>query len=72
MKWPKYILIVLALLLAIAAVLPFFISLNDYIPRIEKETSARLQEPVSIKSIRFAVLPLPSSRDRRDQNRHDR
>lgn len=59
MKWPKYILIVLALLLAIAAVLPFFISLNDYIPRIEKEASARLKEPVSIKSIRFAILPLP-------------
>jgi uncharacterized protein involved in outer membrane biogenesis len=59
MKWPKYILIALALLLAIAVVLPFFITLDDYIPRIEQEASARLKQPVSIKSIRFSVLPLP-------------
>lgn len=59
MKPLKRILIALALLLAIAIALPFFITLNDYIPRIEKEASARLKEPVSIKSIRFAALPLP-------------
>ena len=59
MKWPKRVLIALALLLAIAVVLPFFISLNDYIPRIEAEVSARLKEPVSITSIRFTALPLP-------------
>ncbi|BCB27204.1 hypothetical protein SKTS_20900 [Sulfurimicrobium lacus] len=59
MKWPKYKLIALALLLAIAAVLPFFITLDDYIPRIEQEASARLKQPVSIKNIRFSVLPLP-------------
>lgn len=59
MKWLKRILIALAMLLVIAVALPFFISLNDYIPRIEKEVSARLKEPVSIKSIKFAALPLP-------------
>ena len=59
MKWLKPVLIALAVLLAIAAALPFFISLDDYIPRIEKAASARLQEPVSIKSIKFAALPLP-------------
>lgn len=59
MKWLKRILIVLVLLLVIAVVLPFFITLNDYIPRIEKEVSAKLKEPVSIKSIRFIALPLP-------------
>jgi uncharacterized protein involved in outer membrane biogenesis len=59
MKWLKRILIALAALLVSAVVLPFFISLNDYIPRIEKEVSARLKEPVSIKSIKFAALPLP-------------
>jgi len=59
MKWLKALLIALALLLAIAVALPFFISLDDYIPRIEKEASARLKEPVSIKSIGFAALPLP-------------
>ena len=59
MKWLKGLSIVLAVLLVIGAALPFFIRLDHYIPRIEKEASARLGEPVSIKSIRFAALPLP-------------
>ena len=59
MNWLKRITIVFGVLLAILITLPFFISLNDYIPRIEKEVSAMLQEPVSIKNIRFAALPLP-------------
>jgi len=59
MKWLKPLLIALALLLVIAVALPFFIPLDDYIPRIEKEVSARLKEPVSVKSIKFAALPLP-------------
>jgi uncharacterized protein involved in outer membrane biogenesis len=59
MKWLKRILVALALLLAVALALPFFISLNDYIPRIEKEVSVRLKEPVSIKGIKFSALPLP-------------
>jgi len=59
MKWLKRILIALAALLVIAVVLPFFISLDDYIPRIEAAVSARLKEPVSIRSIRFAALPSP-------------
>lgn len=59
MKWLKRILTALAVLLVITVALPFFITLNDYIPQIEKEFSARLKEPVSIKSIRFNALPLP-------------
>jgi len=59
MKWLKLILIALVLLLAIAAALPFFISLEGYIPQIEKELSAKLKEPVSIKSIRFTAVPFP-------------
>ena len=59
MKWLKRILIALAPLLAIAVALPFFVSLDDYIPQIEKEVSARINEPVSIKSITFSALPLP-------------
>ena len=59
MKWPKRILVALAVLLALAALLPFFVSLDDYIPRIEKEVSARTRQPVSINSIRFAALPWP-------------
>lgn len=59
MKWLKYVLMVLAPLLAIALALPLFISLEDYIPQIERDVSARLKEPVSIKSIRFSTLPVP-------------
>ena len=59
MKWLKRIGIVLGVIILILAVVPFFITLNDYIPRIEKEASARLKEPVSIKSIKFSALPLP-------------
>jgi len=59
MKWLKRILIALALLLVIAAALPFFISLNDYLPQIEKAASDRLKEPVSIDSIRLFALPFP-------------
>jgi len=59
MKWLKRILIALALLLVLALALPFFITLDDYIPQIEKAASDRLREPVTIASIRFAALPLP-------------
>ena len=59
MKWLKRSLIALGVLLAIAAAVPFFVTLDDYIPRIEKEASARLKEPVMIRSIRFGMLPLP-------------
>ena len=58
-KWPKRILIALALVLAIAAAVPFFISLDDYIPQIEEWAATRLKDPVSIKSLRFTALPLP-------------
>jgi uncharacterized protein involved in outer membrane biogenesis len=40
-------------------VVPFFISLDDSIPTIEREVSARLKEPVVIGSLRVAGLPLP-------------
>jgi uncharacterized protein involved in outer membrane biogenesis len=60
MKWLKPLTIVLAVSLAIVAALPFFITFDDYIPQIEKVFSTRLKEPVSIKSIRFALLPLPN------------
>jgi uncharacterized protein involved in outer membrane biogenesis len=59
MKWLKRSAIALGILLAILAALPFFISLNDYIPAIEREVSARLKEPVTIRSLRAAVLPVP-------------
>lgn len=59
MNWPKRILVAVAVLIAIAAALPLFISLDDYIPRLEKAATDRLGQPVSIKSIRFAALPWP-------------
>lgn len=59
MIWFKRILTAFLALLIIALALPFFISLNDYIPQIEQEISTRLKEPVSIKSIRFTLLPSP-------------
>jgi uncharacterized protein involved in outer membrane biogenesis len=59
MKWLKRSAIALGILLAILAALPLFISLNDYIPDIEREVSARLQEPVTIRSLRAAALPVP-------------
>jgi uncharacterized protein involved in outer membrane biogenesis len=59
MKWLKRASIVLAVLLAIAAAVPFFVSLDDFIPRIEREASAKLKEPVTIKSLKFGMLPVP-------------
>jgi uncharacterized protein involved in outer membrane biogenesis len=58
-KWLKRGLIAFAILLAIAGAVPFFIPLAAYVPRIENLVSARLKEPVSIGSIKFAALPLP-------------
>jgi hypothetical protein len=60
MKLAKRLAIACAILLASLIALPFFIPLDRYIPQIEKEVSAKLKEPVSIKSIRVSVLPLPN------------
>jgi len=59
MKWLKRIGLVVGALLLMLAVVPFFISLDDSIPTIEREVSARLKEPVTIGSLRVAGLPLP-------------
>ncbi len=59
MKWIKRIAIVLGIVLAVLAAAPFLITLDDYIPRIENEVSAKLKEPVSIRQLRFSALPLP-------------
>jgi uncharacterized protein involved in outer membrane biogenesis len=59
MKWLKRVGIALLVLIAILAAVPFFITLNDYIPTIEREVSARIQEPVSIENLRVSGLPVP-------------
>ena len=62
MKWLKGIAVVVGVLIAVAAILPFFVTLNDYIPQIEKELSARVGEPVSIDNLYAALLPTPHAR----------
>src|SRR5687768_12715560 len=59
MKWLTRIGIVVAALVAIAALLPFFVTLDDYVPLVEKELSARLQEPVSIDKLHASMFPVP-------------
>ena len=59
MKWLRRGGLALGAVILILAIVPFFISLNDYIPRIESEISARLMEPVKIGSLRAGGLPLP-------------
>ncbi|HET9664540.1 MAG TPA: AsmA-like C-terminal region-containing protein [Burkholderiales bacterium] len=59
MKWLKRGAIAFGMVLALLALLPFFFALDDYIPHIEREASAKLKEPVSIQSIRASVLPVP-------------
>jgi uncharacterized protein involved in outer membrane biogenesis len=48
MKWLKLIGIALGVMVLILAVVAFFISLDDYIPVIEREVSARFKVPVAI------------------------
>ncbi|HKA42154.1 MAG TPA: AsmA family protein [Burkholderiales bacterium] len=59
MKWLKRIGLPVAALLLLLAIVPFFISVNDYIPQIEKAASERLKDPVKIESLRLTLLPLP-------------
>ena len=59
MKWLRWIGLSLGVIVLILAVVPFFVSLDDYIPRIESEISARINEPVKIGSLRASGLPLP-------------
>lgn len=59
MKWLKRIAIIVVLLLVVLAAVPFFLSLNDYIPQIEKAASEKLREPVKIKNLRASTVPLP-------------
>lgn len=59
MKWLKRVALVMGLLLLILAAVPFFLTLNDYIPQIEKEVSAKLGVPVAIQNLSVVALPLP-------------
>ena len=59
MKWLKRIGLIVGVLVLVLAVVPFFISVNDYIPQIEQAVSERLKEPVKIEKLSLALLPLP-------------
>lgn len=59
MKWIKRLLLLLGVLFAVLAVLPLFVSLDDYRPRVEQLLTEKLREPVTIKKVRLAGLPLP-------------
>lgn len=59
MKGLKCGAIVLIALIVIAAAIPFFITLDRFIPEIEQQASARLHEPVTITSLQFGMLPVP-------------
>lgn len=59
MKWLKWTGVAVGLIVAALAAAPFFISLDEYIPVLERELSARLKEPVKITSLRAGGLPLP-------------
>lgn len=59
MRWLKFTGIGLGALLLLAVIAPFFFSLDDFVPQIEKAAADRLKEPVKIVSLRAALLPLP-------------
>ena len=59
MRWLKRILIALALLVAVAIAVPSLIPLDKYIPLVEREASAALKAPVTIKTLQVSTVPLP-------------
>ena len=59
MKWFKRLVLVFAMLVAILAIVPLLVSLDDYRPQLEKMVSEKLKEPVTLKQLRLVGLPLP-------------
>ncbi len=59
MKWLKRLILLLAALIAVLVIVPFFVSLDQYRPGIEQMLAEKLKEPVRLKSLRLAGLPLP-------------
>lgn len=62
MKWLKISAAVVAALVALLAAASFFITLDDYIPELEKELSEWMEEPVSIERLDASLLPTPHAR----------
>lgn len=59
MKWLKRLGIVVFVLVLLLGIVPFFVSVDEYRPQIERILSERIKEPVRLKSLRLAGLPLP-------------
>jgi uncharacterized protein involved in outer membrane biogenesis len=59
MKWLKIGGWLLAGAVLVLAIAPLFVSLDDYVLLIEKEISAKLNEPVKIARLRAGGLPTP-------------
>lgn len=63
MRWIKRLFLVSAalvvVLVATVAIVPLFVSLDDYRPQVEKMVSDKLKEPVTLKKLRLVGLPLP-------------
>jgi len=59
MKWLKRLFAGLFALLLVAMVAVYLTPLDVYVPEVEKVISSQLHEPVSIRHIRIAVMPLP-------------
>lgn len=59
MKWLKRLFAGLFALLLVAMAAIYLTPLDAYAPEMEKVISSQLHEPVSIRHIRIAVMPLP-------------
>jgi uncharacterized protein involved in outer membrane biogenesis len=59
MKRVKIGLIALAVVLVLAATLPFLVNLDGYIPEIEQAASSALKQPVTLKHLGLFLLPSP-------------
>ncbi len=59
MKWIKRLVAVIAVTVLLLAIVPLFVSLDDYRPQIERMASEKLKQPVRVKNLRLAGLPLP-------------
>ena len=62
MKWLTRGVLVLLVLAGVVALVPFFVTLNDYVPQVENELSARLNAPVSIDTLHASLVPVPHVR----------
>jgi len=59
MKFIKFTALTLLVLIIAVAIIPLFVSLEDYRPEIEKKASAALKTEVRLKSLKLVGLPLP-------------